>query len=65
MKLESGLLPEYPTAYAAGKALVAAAASMGSTDFSVMWAGTGVHKSRALPAAELVQTLVDEMERAL
>jgi len=65
MKLESSLLPEYPTAYAAGKALIAAAASKGSTDFSVMWAGTGAHKSRALPAAELVQTLVDEMERAL
>jgi nitronate monooxygenase len=54
-------LPDYPIAYTAGKALVAAAADAGSTDFSVMWAGTGAHKSRSMPAAMLVKTLMEEL----
>lgn len=53
-------LPDYPIAYQAGKALAAAAAAAGSKDFAAHWAGTGAAQARALPAAELVATLVAE-----
>ncbi|EKE71652.1 NAD(P)H-dependent flavin oxidoreductase [Gallaecimonas xiamenensis] len=54
-------LPDYPIAYDAGKALVAAAKAAGSEDFAVQWAGQGAPLARALPAGELVRTLVREM----
>ena len=41
-----------------------AAGQRGIADFISLWAGQGVARSRALPAADLVKTLVDEMLRA-
>lgn len=54
-------LPDYPITYDAAKALHAAASSKGSQDYSVNWGGTNFAQARALPAAELVATLVAEM----
>ena len=55
----------YSRAYAAGKALVAAAQQAGQTGFAVQWAGTGVGRARALPAAELVRVLAHELSAAM
>jgi nitronate monooxygenase len=41
-----------------------AAGQQGIADFISLWAGQGVARSRAMPAADLVKTLVDEMLRA-
>jgi nitronate monooxygenase len=38
-----------------------AAAQQGNPDFLSLWAGQGVAKARAMPAAELVNLLVAEM----
>jgi len=54
-------IPVYPMAYDAGKALQAAARAAGSSEFSVQLAGQGAPLSRALPAAELVALLHQEM----
>jgi nitronate monooxygenase len=48
-------------AYDAAKQLHAAAAVSGNHEFAAHWAGQGAPLSREMPAAELVQTLVDEM----
>lgn len=56
-------LPDYPIAYSAAKALVAAATAKNQQAFSVQWAGQGAPLARALPAAELVATLVEELRR--
>ena len=50
-------IPDYPLAYDATKALVAAA---GESDFSVMLAGTALASNRELPAADLVAALAEE-----
>jgi nitronate monooxygenase len=55
----------YSRAYQAGKALVAAAQQAGEPGFAVQWAGTGVGRARALPAAELVRALAAELHQAL
>lgn len=58
-------LPDYPIAYDAGKALVAAAKAAGvAADFSVQWAGQGAPLARSMPAAQLVALLVEEWEMA-
>ena len=57
-------VPDYPVAYDAGKALAAAAAATGSHDFDVMWCGTGPVRERALPAADLVRAIADELAAA-
>lgn len=54
--------PDYPIAYDATKALSAAASSQGDYDFAVQWAGQGAPLSRAMPAAELIAVLVQEMQ---
>ncbi|MEM8839121.1 MAG: nitronate monooxygenase [Pseudomonadota bacterium] len=54
-------LPDYPIAYDAGKALNAAAKAAGEAGFSAQWAGQGAPLSRALPAAQLVSVLNDEL----
>lgn len=54
-------IPEYPIAYDAGKSLNAAAKARGEYGFGAQWAGQGAPLARALPAAELVRTLVREM----
>lgn len=55
---------EYPLAYDVAKALHAAAVLKGSHDFAAQWAGQGAPLARALPAAQLIETLVEEMRTA-
>ena len=50
----------YPVAYDAAKQLHVAAAAQGNAEFAAHWAGQGAPLARELPAAELVQRLVDE-----
>lgn len=51
-------VPDYPVAYDAVKRLVAA---VGDPEFAVMWAGAGSSRARALPAAELIMRLIEEL----
>jgi nitronate monooxygenase len=57
-------VPDYPIAYDAGKALHAAGKAAGEFGFGAQWAGQAAPLARSLPAAALVATLVDEMNRA-
>jgi nitronate monooxygenase len=57
-------VPAYPIAYDAGKALNAAGKAAGDAGFGAQWAGQGAPLARAMPAAELVATLVREMDAA-
>lgn len=57
-------IPEYPIAYDAGKALNAAGKRSNEPGFGAHWAGQGAPLARALPAAQLVATLFDELRRA-
>jgi nitronate monooxygenase len=59
------VIPDYPIAYDAGKALHAAAKAAGEFGYGAQWAGQGAPLARALPAAELVARLRSEMEQAL
>ena len=54
------VVPSYPRAYHAGKALHAAALGQGEVDFGAHWAGQGAALTRALPAAELTRLLLHE-----
>jgi nitronate monooxygenase len=56
-----GRIPAYPIAYDAGKALNAAAKATGEAGFGAHWAGQGGPLARALPAAELVAALANEL----
>ena len=56
--------PDYPIAYDAGKALAAAARAKGEGGFGAQWAGQGAPLARALPTAQLVRTLAEELEAA-
>ena len=58
-------VPDYPIAYAAGKALNAAAKAAGESGYGAQWAGQGAPLARSLPAATLVAELRSEMEQAL
>lgn len=59
---DSALMPpDYPLAYAAGKALNAAAKARGEGGFGPQWAGQGAPLSRPMPAGELVATLAREI----
>jgi nitronate monooxygenase len=58
-------IPDFPLAFAAGKALSVAAQAHGSSEYAVRWAGQGVRLSRAMPAAELVETLMREAVRSI
>lgn len=55
--------PDYPIAYDAGKALHAAAKAKGEHGFGAQWAGQGAPLARKLPAAALVHTLRQELDR--
>jgi len=57
---EAPLPPPYPIAYDLTKRLAALAAPDAAEAFSACWAGTGVGQLRALPAADLVETLARE-----
>jgi nitronate monooxygenase len=54
-------VPSYPIAYDLGKALNAAAKATGEAGYGAQWAGQGAPLARALPAADLVRLLVEEM----
>jgi nitronate monooxygenase len=56
--------PAYPIAYDAGKALNAAAKAKGEGGYGAQWAGQGAPLARALPAAELVGVLAEELAAA-
>lgn len=58
-------IPDFPLAFVAGKALDAAAQTHGTREFAAQWAGQGVRLSRAMPAADLVATLVRETVEAV
>ena len=57
-------IPDYPIAYDLGKALHAAGKAKGEYGFGAQWAGQGAPLSRPMPAAELVRTLVAELQQA-
>ncbi|KKC27665.1 NAD(P)H-dependent flavin oxidoreductase [Sphingomonas sp. SRS2] len=57
-------VPAYPIAYDLGKALNAAAKARGDYGYGAQWAGQGAPLARAMPAADLVETLKRETERA-
>jgi len=57
--------PDYPIAYDAGKALHQAAKAAGSSEFAAHWAGQAAILGRAMPAAELMQVLVEELSATL
>jgi nitronate monooxygenase len=60
-----GMVPDYPIAYDAGKALNTAAKAAGEAGFGAQWAGQGAPLARQMPAAMLVAQLRSEMEQAL
>lgn len=60
----AGALPGYPMVYDAGKALHQAASAQGSSDYAAHWAGQGAPLARAMPAAQLVMTLAQELQQA-
>ena len=57
----AGEIPAYPVTYDAGKALNAAAKAKGEPGYGAQWAGQGAPLARALPAAELIGTMIEEM----
>jgi nitronate monooxygenase len=57
---EGAILP-FPLQNALTAAMRAAAAKQGESRFLSLWAGQGVHRARALPAAELTRLLAEEM----
>jgi nitronate monooxygenase len=60
---ENMILP-YPLQNILTRAMRTAAASRGESGFLSLWAGTGVARARAMPAATLVRRLVKEMDEA-
>lgn len=54
------VVPAYPRAYHAGKALHTAALGQGEIGFGAHWAGQGAALARPLPAAELTRLLLHE-----
>lgn len=54
------VIPSYPIAYDAGKALNSAAKAAHEAGYGAQWAGQGAPLARTLPAAELVRTLAEE-----
>lgn len=59
---ESPKPPAYPVTYDAGKQLIAAAAGHGNFEIAAHWAGQGAPLAREMPAADLVETLMSELE---
>ena len=57
-------IPDYPITYDAGKALAAAGRARGEGGFGAQWAGQGAPLARALPAADLVRALAEELAAA-
>lgn len=64
---QDGNAPEvacYPNAYDLGKQLHAAASAKGDNAWGPFWAGQGAPLAREMPAKDLVETLVKEMQAA-
>jgi nitronate monooxygenase len=59
--IDSSAITTYPMAYDAGKALNAAAKTKGEYGYGAQWAGQGAPLARFMLAAELIATLVQEM----
>ena len=57
-------IPDYPITYDAGKALAAAGRARGEGGFGAQWAGQSAPLARALPAADLVRALAEELAAA-
>lgn len=55
---------EFPLAYDLSKKLHSIALKSGCNDFAAQWAGQGAPLARELPAAALIQTLIDELSLA-
>lgn len=60
--LNGHLPPAYPIAYDVAKALNTAAKAKGESGFGAQWAGQGAPLARAMPAAELVALLAQELQ---
>ena len=60
--IDAGDIPAYPCAYDLAKALNGSAKAQGETGFGAQWAGQGAARSRALPAADLMTVLAEELE---
>ena len=58
------LVPDYPIAYDAGKALNAAGKAVGQTGYGAHWAGQGAPLARELPARDLMTALKIELAHA-
>jgi nitronate monooxygenase len=54
-------LPDYPVVYDAGKSLAEAARARGEGGFGAQWAGQAAPLARAMPAADLIRVLKDEL----
>ncbi len=61
-EIAPAVIPRYPLAYDAGKALNAAAKATGEAGFGAHLAGQGAPLSRPMPAAELVATIAREIK---
>lgn len=57
-------VPAYPVQNALTGSIRAEAAKRGDTELMSLWCGTGVARSRAMPAAQLMQTLVAEIDHS-
>jgi nitronate monooxygenase len=64
MEPVEALVPPYPIQNALTGAIRSAAAANGDTELMSLWAGTEFARARAMPAAQLMQTLVAEMRTA-
>ncbi|MFD2365104.1 NAD(P)H-dependent flavin oxidoreductase [Pseudoduganella sp. GCM10020061] len=54
-------VPPYPIQNALTTSIRAAAAAVNDTEMMSLWAGAGVSRTRAMPAARLMETLINEM----
>jgi len=62
--VEPEMIPDYPIAYDAGKALNAAAKTKGEFGFGAHLAGQAALLARSLPAADLIKQLAIELQHA-
>ncbi len=62
--LAGDIVPDFPLAYSATKALARAARATNTAGYAPQFAGQGAALARALPGAELVRTLVEELKKS-
>lgn len=61
LEIDQSIIPDYPIAYHASKALNAVAKESGEGGYGAQWSGQGAPLARTMPAAELVLQLKSEM----